>query len=186
MEKQLDLNIYKGTHGGRRPNSGRPRIHSKGVSHNKRDKITPHIPCHINFKYRTFIRTEILLEHFILAMMKSQRHGFRIIQFSMQSNHVHLIVEAQNNQILEKGMRSLTNSFAKRLSKTKRLNGTIQMERYHLHLLRTPTEVQNAIDYVIHNHEHHTGIHKEDRFSSQVQSFFLDNGKSWLLRKALV
>jgi hypothetical protein len=40
--------------------------------------------------------------------------------------------------------------------------------------------------YVLNNHEHHTGIQKEDRFSSQVQAFFLDNGKSWLLRKALV
>ena len=118
--------------------------------------------------------------------MKSQKHGFRIIQFSMQSNHVHVIAEAKNNQILEKGMRSLTNSFVKRLGRTKRINGTIQIERYHLHLLRTPTEVQNAINYVTHNNEHHTGIHKEDKFSSQVQSFFLDDGKSWLLKKAMV
>jgi REP element-mobilizing transposase RayT len=182
MEKQLNLNIYKGKHGGRRPNSGRKRIHSKGVAHKTRTKITANTPFHINFKYRTFIRTEILLEHFILAIMKSQKHGFRIIHFSLQTNHVHLIAEAQNNQILVKGMRSLTNSFVKRIAMTKKLKGSIQIERYHLHVLRTLKEAKNAIDYVLYNRKHHTGEHLEDSFSSVVQSFFLDEGRSWPIK----
>ena len=181
MGKQLSLNIYKGTRGGRKPNSGPKRIHSKGVAHRNRELITQRIPCHINFKYRTFIRTEVLLEHLIVAIMKSQKHGFRVIHFSLQSNHVHLIAEAHNNAILETSMRSLTNSFVKRIAKTKRIAGCIQLERYHLHLLKCPTEVANAIRYVVNNHEHHTG-NEGDSFSSVVQNFFLDNAKSWLLR----
>ena len=186
MEKQLSLNIYKGSHGGRRPDSGRKRKHSRGVSHRKREKITQHLPCHINFKYRTFIRTETLLEHLILAIMKAQKHSFRVIHFSLQSNHVHLIAEAHNNAVLETGMRSLTNSFVKRIARTKRMKGCIQLERYHLHLLRTPIEVENAISYVINNHVRHTGHEKEDPYSSVVQSYFLDEGKSWFLKKARV
>ena len=119
-----------------------------------------------------------------MALLKSQQDDFRIIHYSMQSNHIHLIAEALNNKVLEKGMRSLTNSFVKRLRRTKKLKGSIQLERYHLHILRNPTEVENAINYVLRNHQHHTGNHQEDNFSSQVQSFFLDKGKSWLLRGA--
>jgi hypothetical protein len=78
-------------------------------------------------------------------------------------------------------MRSLTNSFVKRIAKAKKLKGSIQIERYHLHVLRTLKETKNAIEYVTNNREHHTGKHLEDSFSSVVQSFFLDDGRSWLI-----
>ena len=147
---QLKLNLYQGNWGGRRPNSGRKRIHSKGVAHRVREKVIPRTPVHINFKYRAFIKNKLCLRLLKRAIINARSHGLRIIHFSLQSNHVHLIIEAENNEILTKGMRSLTITFAKGLNK-----GKVQMERYHLHVLKTIQETKNAIRYVLFNQQSH-------------------------------
>lgn len=146
--RQLKLDIYKGHHGGRRPGSGRKRIHSKGASHREREQITKRTPLHINFKYRISIKNKAALQLLKRAMMNGRRHGLRVLHFSLQHNHVHLIVEADTNDILTKGMRSITVTFAKGLNQ-----GRIQLERYHLHVLKTIQETKNAINYVLFNRQ---------------------------------
>ncbi|WPU66455.1 hypothetical protein [Peredibacter starrii] len=160
---QLKLNIYRGSHGGRRPGSGRKRLHSKGVAHREREKVNSRTPLHINFKFRTYIRNKNALRILKRAILNSRRQGLRILHFSMQSNHIHLIVEAANNEILTSGMRSLTVTFAKGLNK-----GRIQVERYHLHVLKTIQASKNAIHYVLFNlQKHEKGIYsKIDEYSS--------------------
>ena len=76
--------------------------------------------------------------------------GLRVLHFSLQSNHIHVIVEADTNKLLTKGMRSLTITMAKGLQK-----GRIQKERYHLHVLRSVRETRNAIRYVLFNKQRH-------------------------------
>lgn len=171
--KQLNLNIYKGRDGGRRPNSGRKRLHSPGVSHKRREKITAHTPFHINFKYRLNIRTESFISIINIAKENASKHGLEICYLTIQSNHVHLIGEVPNNTCLEKGMRSLTNTIVKRLKK-----GSIQLERYHLHVLKTPAETRHAIAYVLLNDLKHTG--KFDKRFTKV----ISKGECWLLKKA--
>lgn len=159
--KQLTLNIYKGTHGGRRPKAGRKRIHSKGVAHEKREKVRSYTPLHINFKYKLTVKNKDGLKALQKAIKNARTHGLKIIHFSLQHNHVHLIVEATNNQILTKGMRSLTITMAKVLEK-----GRIQIQRYHLHVLKTRREAKNAINYVLFNERKHTGKMTIDSYSS--------------------
>lgn len=166
--KQLDLNIYTGKRGGRRPDSGRNRIHSKGVAHKPREKVTSRTPVHVNFKVSTYIQNKPCLDILHLAIAKANIHGLTIIYFALQSNHIHLIAEAKDNQALTKGMRSLTISFAKRIKALKKLNEPIQIERYHLHVLRNPKEVENALNYVIYNEVHHTGQKAQKGYSSIV------------------
>lgn len=149
-KKQLNLNLYRGKRGGRRPGSGRKRLNSKGVAHRKRDKVELKTPMHINFKYNTYIRTKDCLKLLKKAIVNSRAMGLKVIHFSMQTNHVHLIIEAENNKILTKGMRSLTITFAKGLRR-----GRVQLERYHLHVLRTLRESRNAIHYVLFNQQRH-------------------------------
>ncbi|WP_408096839.1 hypothetical protein ACJVC5_17520 [Peredibacter sp. HCB2-198] len=81
----------------------------------------------------------------------------------MQSNHIHLIVEAVSNEILTRGMRSLTVTFAKGLKL-----GKVQIERYHLHVLKTLRETRNAIQYVLFNSQKH-GSKQMDEYSSILQ-----------------
>lgn len=148
--KQLKLNLNKGRHGGRRTNSGRTRVHSKGVAHRTREKVATRTPLHVNFKYRTQVRNKDTLRILKRAILNSRLKGLRIIHFSFQTNHVHLIVQADSNAILTKGMRSLTVTMAKGLKK-----GRIQTGRYHLHVLKTLQETRNVVEYVCFNKQKH-------------------------------
>lgn len=171
MKKQLALNLYQGYHGGRRPNAGRKRIHSKGVAHRTREKVTPHTPVHINFKYRTFIQTIRILDILHLAFQNTLKYEFKVTHYALQSNHIHIIAEVKDNQSLISGMRSLTNTIIKRIDK-----GSLQIERYHLHVLKNPKETQNAIHYVLNNEFKHAGKTNKN-FAGK-----LHEGECWLLR----
>lgn len=148
--KQLKLSLYQGKHGGRRPGSGRKRLHSKGVSHRPREKVTHRTPLHINFKFKTHIKNKHCLKLLKRAIINARSHGLKVIHFSLQSNHIHLIVESEANFTLTKGMRSLTVTFAKGLKA-----GRVQIERYHLHVLKTIRETKNAVLYVLFNQQKH-------------------------------
>ena len=160
---QLKLNIYRGKKGGRRPGSGRKRKHSPGVAHREREKVSSRFPLHINFKVRISIRNKSCLAVLKKAIKNARSHGLRIIHFSLQSNHVHLLIEACDNAVLTKGMRSLTISFAKGVK-----SGGIQLERYHLHVLKSLREVKNAYHYVVLNQAKHSGLKRAqvDQYSS--------------------
>ena len=146
----MQLTLLKGTRGGRRPGSGRKRRHSKGVAHRTREKISHRTPLHINFKFRLIIRNKDALKLLKRAIKNARRMGLEVIHGSLQSNHIHLIVETPTNQTLTKGMRSLTITFAKGINK-----GRIQLERYHLHVLRSPRETKNVTTYVLFNKQKH-------------------------------
>lgn len=128
-----------------------------------REEINPRTPMHINFKFSTHIRNKACLKLLKRAILNARSHGLRIIHFSLQSNHVHLIVEAENNKTLTRGMRSLTVTFAKGLNK-----GRVQLERYHLHILKSLRETRNAIYYVLFNKQkHEKGTYSQvDEYSS--------------------
>lgn len=135
MSKQINLNLYRGTQGGRRPGCGRKRIHSKGVAHRLREKVSIKTPLHINFKYRLHIRNKEKLKLLKKAILNSQRHGLRVLHYSLQSNHVHLMIEATDSKTLTKGMRSITVTMARGINQ-----GKVQLQRYHLHVLRSVRE----------------------------------------------
>lgn len=207
IKKQLSLNIFRGNVGGRRPGCGRKRLHSKGVSHRIREKVNSKTPVHINFRYKTHIRNKEALKVLKRALINSRKMGLRVIHFSMMSNHIHIIAEAENNRILTRGMRSLTVTFAKGLKK-----GRIQVQRYHLHVLRTLMESKNAISYVLFNQQKHDKkkFSLIDEYSSLLslscsldlirnfarrnkitlslekgQRWYLNEGRSYLSQKAL-
>lgn len=161
--KQQRLNLFGGKKGGRRPGSGRKRLRSKGVAHRNREQVSVRTPMHINFKYRKQIKNKKCLFLLKKAIINARSHGLRVIHFSLQSNHVHLIVESDNNEILSRGMRSLTVTFAKGLKA-----GRVQLERYHLHVLRSLKETRNAVHYVLFNQQkHEKGTYsKVDHYSS--------------------
>jgi len=152
----------KGSWGGRRLKAGRRRKKSEGVAHIARHSFKPSTPLHINMKFTIHVRNEAGLQAFIKSVDNARRY-ISIIHYSIESNHLHLIIEAHNNEMLEKGMRSFTNTFCKLMRK-----GPIQKERYHLHVLKTPMEARNAFHYVLLNHVHHTGKKdlKADLFNS--------------------
>jgi hypothetical protein len=148
MQKRMKLNGKNW--GGRRRGAGRKRMKSKGVAHRTRENVNHRTPMHINFKYRTHVRNKERLKLLKRSIQNARSHGLKILHYSFQRNHVHLIIEAINNETLTRGMRSLTITFAKGVNM-----GRIQVERYHLHVLRSLRETRNAMMYVLFNEQKH-------------------------------
>jgi REP-associated tyrosine transposase len=93
--------------------------------------------------------------------------SFRVIHFSIQADHLHLIVEAKDKPGLTAGLRGLGVWIARRVNLVRGASGRVLAERYHARPLTAPRQVRNAIVYVLHNHKKHE-LHPEplDRFSS--------------------
>ena len=93
--------------------------------------------------------------------------SFRVVEFSVQTNHVHLVIEAHDARSLSRGMLGLNVRLARAINGTLLTRGKVWRERYHARALETPREVRNALVYVLMNAKKHgvrlTGI---DRFSS--------------------
>jgi len=77
------------------------------------------------------------------------------VHHSIQSNHLHLIVEATDRAALTSGMRRLLIRMARSLNRLWGRSGSVFADRFHEHELRTPREVRNALVYVLHNLRKH-------------------------------
>ena len=86
------------------------------------------------------------------------RFGFRLDQFSLQTNHVHLIAEAEDRDALSRGMQGLLVRIARTLNRLWRRRGSVFADRFHARALRTPREVRAALVYVLQNARRH-GLH---------------------------
>jgi len=100
---------------------------------------------------RSLVRTRILraLED------GRERFGFRLNQFSLQSNHVHLIVEADDRRALSRGLKGIAVRFARTLNRLWNRRGSVFCDRFHARPLRTPREVRSVLVYVLQNARHH-------------------------------
>ena len=81
---------------------------------------------------------------------------FRIVQFSVQRDHVHLLVEAGEKQALASGARGLAIRTARRLNHHLGRRGNVWGDRYHTRAMKTPTEVRRALVYVLMNIKKHS------------------------------
>ncbi|HEY4243442.1 MAG TPA: transposase [Kofleriaceae bacterium] len=102
------------------------------------------------------------------TIVVGRTQAMRVVHASIQSNHVHLVVEADDQRVLAKGMQGFQISAAKHINRTLVRKGTVFRDRYHAHILTTPRETRNAVVYVLNNWRKH-GVHAEtiiDPFSS--------------------
>jgi REP element-mobilizing transposase RayT len=79
------------------------------------------------------------------------RFDVRIIEFSVQGNHIHLLVEAPDRRALARAIQGFSIRVARGLNRMMGRSGRVFDDRYHARVLRTPTEVRHAIHYVISN-----------------------------------
>jgi REP element-mobilizing transposase RayT len=88
------------------------------------------------------------------------RDSFRVLQFSVQTNHLHLFVEADDGDTLSRGIQGLAIRLARRIngalrSAKGRRRGSVWNGRYHARELKTPREVRNGLVYVLHHLKKH-------------------------------
>jgi REP element-mobilizing transposase RayT len=96
----------------------------------------------------------------------AQQRYLRIVHFSVQSNHLHLLVEANDSGRLSAGMKGFGVRLARHLNRLLGSSGNVVADRYHARALQTPREVRNALVYVLFNHKKHGRAAGIDRCSS--------------------
>jgi putative transposase len=150
-------------HGGKRAGSGRKRSPArKGfIPHRVRPVHDWRHPVHVSFKAvpgAPGLRTQRVLKlvHGLIERVVRRYEGrFRVNHFSVQSNHLHLIVEADDRVRIWRGVQWLSSRLARSLNALVDRRGTVWRDRYHRRDLATPREVRNALVYVLMNIRKH-------------------------------
>jgi REP element-mobilizing transposase RayT len=154
------------THGGRRAGAGRKSTAPRpNVPHRSRGLHDPRCPVHITLRavpLPASLRAERPFAAVRDALSRSSTRAFRVLHFSVQRNHVHLIVEADTAPARTRGVQGLAIRVAKAVNRALGRRGTVWSDRHHSHLLATPRAVRHALVYVLQNFRKHghreTGI----------------------------
>ena len=143
-----------------------------GVPHSTRPEV--HGVCHVVMRIRRGLpwlrtpRTYRVLER--AFRLGKEARGFALVQFSVQQDHLHLLVEAESKQLLARGMQGLTIRIAKTLNRFWRGRlGSVFAERYFARAVQTAKEIKRALAYILNNARKHgmwSSPHQPDPFSS--------------------
>src|SRR5689334_10885191 len=195
-KKPRQLGLAFRTWGGKRKNSGRkPKIPGRpGVPHRPRRQFSRRLPIHVTVRMAPEVYN-LRSKRSFRALQKSfhegsDRLGLRLLRFSVQGNHIHLLVEADDSTTLSRGMKGLSVRIARRMNRLMSRTGRVVGDRFHAHVLRTPSEVRRAIHYIRDNHRKHAAERGErlpagwiDPYSSDspLLTIVLPTPQSWLL-----
>jgi len=89
---------------------------------------------------------------------KAVKAGFRLVEYSIQATHLHLICEADNEAALSRAMNGLMSGIARILNRHWNRKGPVFVDRYHAEILKTPSQCLNARRYVLHNARKHGAL----------------------------
>ena len=158
--------------GGRRKGSGpKPKGERAGVSHRTRAVLASRFPVHVTMRLKEGLpNLRRRLPHAVLRKAFEQggeRFGFRLVHYSVQRNHLHLIAEAKDRTALAKGLQALFVRIARGLNRLWERKGSVFADRYHDRILRAPRQVRNTLLYVLKNcWQHEESVQGPDPYSS--------------------
>src|SRR5438093_9220149 len=148
------------TWGGCRAGAGRKLTPGRrpSVPHRARPAHTAAHPVHVTLRSGRAVRCLRAGRVFpaVLGALGAASHeGFRILHFSVQDDHLHLIVEADDTRALGRGLRGVTIRVARAVNRALGRRGAVWGDRYHARALTTPRAVRHAIVYVLLNRRKH-------------------------------
>ena len=176
------LTIFR--RGAKRRGAGRnPKGEKALVAHTQRESFSNHEPVHVTTRLRAGLsslrqRAELAVVSDALAAA-TDRFGFRVVHFSVQSNHLHPIVEAEHAHALGRGMKGLLVRIARAHNRLWKRSGSVFGDRYHTVVLRTLRQVRNALVYVLNNARKH-GIFDVDHHDPCSSGDWFDG---WIERR---
>ena len=146
--KQIEFKLP--TWGGKRKNAGRrPNGDKPGVSHLRRPSFAPRHPVHVTLRLLSgvgFLRAFSRVRAIEQALREiKHRFGMRVVHYSIQGNHLHLIVEIDDPSMLPHAIQGFAVRLARALNEIASRNGKVFLDRYHAHVLKTRREVSNAV-----------------------------------------
>lgn len=171
--RQLALPL-PATWGGARPGAGRPpSAGRRAVPHRARLPHRAAHPVHVTLRSAVRpLRSPHVFPSVRAALAAATRRApdrFRILQFSVQLDHIHLLVEAGDARALSSGVRGIAIRVARAVNRLLRRSGRFWADRWHGRDLTSPRQVRHALCYVLQNFRKHArralppGV---DRFSS--------------------
>src|SRR5688572_4617102 len=153
------------TWGGRRKGAGRRRSGTlPRVAHRVRPFHDRHHPVHVTWRVGPRVpslrglKLARAIGRTIASVNASHaRRGttFRVVHFSIQPNHLHLLVEGGSRRTLTRGLQGLGIWIARRVNEVRGGHGRVLADRYHERALESPLEVRRALVSVLQNHLHH-------------------------------
>lgn len=145
--------------GGSRPGAGRKPGHRPRVWHRSRGSIAPRHPSHVTLRVRSDVpslRTVRLVRELERSLRaRTQREAFRVVHYSIQPDHIHMLVEATGAESLGRGMKSVAARIARAVNRVLNRRGPVLDGRYHHRVIRTPREARAALAYVLLNSRKH-------------------------------
>jgi len=153
--------------GGKRRGAGRPpKGEHAGSPHKERPFHHARNPVHVVLRAVRAVDTlrRRCAYHAIRKATRTtaRRDDFRIVHLSIQHDHVHLLVEADDKTALASGMQGFQISAAKHLnaaiSKERpgpRRRGSVFPDRYYSVEITSPRQARNALNYVMNNWRKH-------------------------------
>jgi len=154
--KQLPLRPK--TWGGAREGAGRKKSDRAGVPHRPRARVKKKTVLHVTVRLVPEVRS---LRRFKLtpavraAFLRTKKNQFRLCQFSIQRDHLHLACEADSNEGLSRGMQGLEISVAKRVNAKLGRKGKVFADRFHAVVVTSPRQMRNALCYIMNNARRH-------------------------------
>lgn len=170
--QQLDISFGWG---GWRRGAGRKKVRGRRlrVPHRARPKVLARYPLHVTVRFRRELRSmrskaraAVIRRAFVAGC---KRDGFRIIDWSIQGDHLHLVVEARDNASLSRGMQGLCVRIARGINGLLGRTGSVFAERYNARVLKSPREARSSRAYVINNHHRHMA--QQGIFTSGVDPY---------------
>jgi hypothetical protein len=89
------------------------------------------------------------------ALARASKTSFRVVHFSVQTDHVHLMVEGDGRLKLIRGVQGLAVRCARAINRACGRRGAVWAHRYHGRALTTPREVRSGLVYVLLNFRKH-------------------------------
>jgi REP element-mobilizing transposase RayT len=149
------------------------------MRHVARDPFRRPVPAHVTLRLRSdlpSLRTVSIVREIERTFASGcERGGFRLVHYSLQGNHAHLVVEASDQVTLGRGMMAIGARLARAVNRVLGRSGPVLADRYHSRLLPTPKEVRNALRYVLLNARHHGG---KSRGAASRRAWRLDPASS--------
>jgi len=152
--------------GGKRKGAGRkPKGKRAGSRHEARPEVKPQYALHVvlrvvpqvgNLRRRKLYQA--LREATVVAAV---RERMRIVHISLQHDHVHLLIEAENSKALARGMQGFEISAARNINTMlgegpfRRRRGRVFADRYHLEVITSPRRARHALSYIMNNWRKH-------------------------------
>jgi REP element-mobilizing transposase RayT len=152
--------FFARTWGGARRGAGRKRRGPRRlVRHRTRESFRAQYPVHVTLRLADGLpglRQRATYGALLAALGGGcERFGMRLVHWSVLGNHMHLMVEAADRRALARGMQGLGVRMARALNRLWGRTGRVVADRFHAHVLHSPTEVRNSLFYVLQNARHH-------------------------------